>query len=315
MNSVEITKLTKIFKTKTNNKKEIIALNDISLSIEDGIFFGLLGPNGAGKSTLMNCIIGYLQPDSGKITLNGKNIDKLNLSYRNQIGYVPQEIALYNELSAIQNLKIFGSMFDLSKSILNKRIDDVLELVQLHERKKDLVKNFSGGMKRRLNIAVSILHNPAIILCDEPTVGVDPQSRNAIFDMLRELNKQGKTIIYTTHYMEEAERLCNKLAIIDNGVIIAKGTLSDLISLLDQNETIKIRKAPESDEKINEIKSLVDVRETDFYYEIIPNNSYISASQLLNKLENLNLPPHLLELSRASLEDVFLKLTGRRLRD
>ncbi len=315
MNSVEITNLTKIFKTKTNNKKEIIALNNISLTIEDGIFFGLLGPNGAGKSTLMNCLIGYLQPDSGKIILNGKNINKLNLSYRNYIGYVPQEIALYNELSAIQNLKIFGSMFDLKKSILNERINDVLKLVQLEERKKDLVKNFSGGMKRRLNIAVSILHNPKIILCDEPTVGVDPQSRNAIFDMLRELNKQGKTIIYTTHYMEEAERLCNKLAIIDNGKIIANGTLTDLISLLDQNETIKIRKAPASDEKISEIKSLVDLRETDFYYEIIPNNSFSSTSQLLKELENLNLPSHLLELSRASLEDVFLKLTGRRLRD
>ncbi|MCB0730945.1 MAG: ABC transporter ATP-binding protein [Ignavibacteriae bacterium] len=313
MNSVEVTNLTKIFKTQVSNN--ITALDNVSLSIGEGIIFGLLGPNGAGKSTLMNCIIGYLNPDKGKILLKGDDTSELNLKYRLHIGYVPQEIALYQELTAIQNLKIFGSFYDLPAKVLNERISSALHLVKLEDRKSDLVKNFSGGMKRRLNIAVSILHNPEIILCDEPTVGVDPQSRNAIFDMLKELNKQGKTILYTTHYMEEAERLCNKLAIIDNGKIIAEGTLSELIALLEKRETIKIRKAPASEKMIESLKKIGEVTETDFHYEIIPNNSNSKNSELFNELEKLQLPSHLLELSSASLEDVFLMLTGRSLRD
>jgi ABC-2 type transport system ATP-binding protein len=293
----------------------LTALNEVTFSIEKGDFFGLLGPNGAGKSTLMNCIIGYLKSDNGNIFLNSKNIDELDLNYRSNVGYVPQEIALYLEFSAQQNLKLFGGFYNLSKSELNKRISDVLKLVQLEDRKNDLVKNFSGGMKRRLNLAVSILHDPELILCDEPTVGVDPQSRNAIFDMLYELNKNGKTILYTTHYMEEAERLCNRLAIIDYGKIIAQGTLNDLISLLDKKETIKIRKSPESLNVLDSLASIGLITETDFYFEIIPNNSFSTNSMVFEKLEKMEIPSHLLELSRASLEDVFLNLTGRRLRD
>jgi len=291
------------------------ALKKVNLGIKKGDFFGLLGPNGAGKSTLMNCIVGYLNPDSGKILLNSNNITDLDLSYRMDIGYVPQEIALYQELSAMQNLRIFGGFYNVSKKYLNERINSVLNLVQLDDRKNDIVKTYSGGMKRRLNLAVSILHDPKLILCDEPTVGVDPQSRNAIFDMLAELNKDGKTILYTTHYMEEAERLCNRLAIIDYGKIIAEGTLNDLISLLEKRETIKIRKAPETKSLLESIKNLGDLGETDFYYELIPSNSSKLNSEIFSELENIKIPPHLLELSRASLEDVFLNLTGRRLRD
>ena len=293
----------------------ITALDEVTFSIEKGDFFGLLGPNGAGKSTLMNCIIGFLKPDNGKILLNYEDINDLTLTFRLNLGYVPQEIALYEEFSAYQNLKIFGGFYELSKTELNKRIAEVLELVQLQDRKNDLVKNFSGGMKRRLNLAVSILHDPELILCDEPTVGVDPQSRNAIFDMLHELNKNGKTILYTTHYMEEAERLCNRLAIIDYGKIIAQGTLNDLISLLDKKETIKIRKSQESINVLDSLKSLGEITESDFYFEIIPNNSLSTNSMIFEKLEKWEIPSHLLELSRASLEDVFLNLTGRRLRD
>lgn len=291
------------------------ALNHVDFSINKGEFFGLLGPNGAGKSTLMNCIIGYLRSDEGAILFNSKNIEELDLSYRYKIGYVPQEIALYQEFTALQNLKLFGGFYNLSKSKLSKRISDVLELVQLDDRKNDVVKNYSGGMKRRLNLAVSILHDPELILCDEPTVGVDPQSRNAIFEMLNELNKQGKTILYTTHYMEEAERLCNRLAIIDYGKIIAEGTLSHLISLLDKKETVKIRKAQESVAALEQIKLIGAINETDFYFEVVPNSSFYTNSRIFENLEKINLPSHLLELSRASLEDVFLNLTGRRLRD
>jgi ABC-2 type transport system ATP-binding protein len=314
MNSVEVVNLTKIFNTQASNN-DVTALDDVSISIDNGMIFGLLGPNGAGKSTLMNCIIGYLQPDKGKILLNGDNTREQNLRYRNHIGYVPQEIALYQELSAMQNLKIFGSFYNIQSQVLNERISSALKLVQLEDRKYDTVKNFSGGMKRRLNIAVSILHDPEIILCDEPTVGVDPQSRNAIFEMLKELNKKGKTILYTTHYMEEAERLCNKLAIIDHGKIIAEGTLSELVALLDKRETIKIRKAPELEKIVDSLKKIGEINESDFHFEIIPYNVKISNSQLFKELEYLEIPSHLLELNRASLEDVFLMLTGRSLRD
>lgn len=295
--------------------ESVEALKDINLTIEKGDFFGLLGPNGAGKSTLMNCIIGYLKLEKGEISLNGQAINGNNIKIREKIGYVPQEIALYQELSAIQNLKIFGGFFNLPAKELNQRIQKALELVQLSERKTDEVKKFSGGMKRRLNIAVSILHDPELILCDEPTVGVDPQSRNAIFDMLQQLNRDGKTIVYTTHYMEEAERLCNRLAIIDYGDIIAEGTLSDLIALLDTKETVKIRKSPEIKEMIALFAKLGEINESDYYYEIIPSENIRKHSEMFRELENMNVPSHLLELSRASLEDVFLNLTGRRLRD
>jgi ABC-2 type transport system ATP-binding protein len=314
MNSVEVVNLTKIFNTQASNNN-VTALDNVSISIDNGVIFGLLGPNGAGKSTLMNCIIGYLQPDKGKILLNGDDTSEQNLRYRNRIGYVPQEIALYQELSAMQNLKIFGSFYNIQSQVLNQRISAALKLVQLEDRKNDIVKNFSGGMKRRLNIAVSILHDPEIILCDEPTVGVDPQSRNAIFEMLKELNKEGKTILYTTHYMEEAERLCNKLAIIDHGKIIAEGTLSELVALLDKRETIKIRKASELEKIVDSLKKIGEINESDFHFEIIPHNVKISNSQLFKELEYLEIPSHLLELNRASLEDVFLMLTGRSLRD
>lgn len=292
----------------------LTALDNVDLSINNGEFFGLLGPNGAGKSTLINCIVGYLKPDNGDIFLKGDNISQLNLNYRLNIGFVPQEISLYQELSAFQNLRIFGGFYGISKKLLDDRIKSVLGLVQLSDRKNDLVKNYSGGMKRRLNLAVSILHDPEIILCDEPTVGVDPQSRNAIFEMLNELHKKGKTIVYTTHYMEEAERLCSRLAIIDHGKIIAEGSLSDLISLLKKQETIKIRKAKESDVLSESLQLIGNINETDYYYEIKPKNSKLN-SQIFKELEELRLPSHLVELSRASLEDVFLNLTGRRLRD
>ncbi len=305
---LKITNLSKSF-------NEIIALDNVSLEINSGEFFGLLGPNGAGKTTLMNHIIGFLKSDSGEILLNNNAIKYGDKNIRYKIGYVPQEIALYQELSAYKNLKIFGSLFNLSKKELNKNIDKTLELVQLTDRKSSAVKEFSGGMKRRLNLAISILHNPEILLCDEPTVGVDPQSRNAIFEMLQELNQQGITIIYTTHYMEEAERLCNRLAIIDGGQIIASGSLMDLLNKLDSKETLKIHKTPESIELYEKLTKISTINEFDFKYELIPNKDFQKYSQLYKYFEEIGLPSDLIEISRASLEDVFLHLTGRRIRD
>ncbi len=305
---LKITNLSKIF-------NEIVALNNVSLKIYSGEFFGLLGPNGAGKTTLMNHIIGFLKANSGEISLNNSVIEYGDKNIRYKIGYVPQEIALYQELSAQKNLKIFGSFFNLSKQELSKNIDKALELVQLTDRKNSAVKEFSGGMKRRLNLAISILHNPEILLCDEPTVGVDPQSRNAIFEMLQELNHQGITIIYTTHYMEEAERLCNRLAIIDEGEIIASGSLLDLLNNLESKETLKIHKTPESIKLYEKLTKIAIINELDFKYELMPKGDFKKYSQLYKYFEDIGLSPDLIEISRASLEDVFLHLTGRRIRD
>jgi ABC-2 type transport system ATP-binding protein len=295
--------------------ENLTALNNVSININKGEFFGLLGPNGAGKSTLMNIIIGYLESDSGKILYGDEHVSKNNLALRKKFGYVPQEISLYLELSAYQNLKIFGQLFNLQGKALENKIDEVLLLVQLTDRKKDPVKDFSGGMKRRLNLAASLLHDPEILLCDEPTVGVDPQSRNAIFDMLLQLNKSGKTIVYTTHYMEEAERLCSRLAIIDHGNIIAEGTLIDLINLLNQRDTIKIQKTSATSSKISLIQEIGQLTEYDFYYEVIPNTGFERNSKIFSKLEQIGIPNVFIQISRANLEDVFLNMTGRSLRD
>lgn len=295
--------------------ENVTALDNINLSIEKGEFYGLLGPNGAGKTTLMNIIVGYLTPDSGNISIDGEIMSGQNLQLRKKLGYVPQDIGLYLELSAETNLRIFGELYEITGKELNYKIDEVLELVQLQDRRKDKVNGFSGGMKRRLNIAASILHNPEIILCDEPTVGVDPQSRNAIFEMLQQLNKQGKTIVYTTHYMEEAERLCSKLAIIDNGKIIASGTLMELINLLNQKETVKIQKTVLTTKRLSELEDIGRISEQDFYYELIPNPDFQKNSKIYSKLEQLEIPNNNIEISRATLEDVFLNLTGRSLRD
>ncbi|MBA4407375.1 ABC transporter ATP-binding protein [bacterium] len=297
------------------NFESINALKDVNLKIERGEFFGLLGPNGAGKSTLMNIIIGYLEPDSGKVSIDGEIISSQNIELRKKIGYVPQEVSLYLELSAHQNLKIFGELYGLSKKQLEMKIESVLELVQLKDRKKDAVKDYSGGMKRRLNLAASLLHDPEIVLCDEPTVGVDPQSRNAIFEMLSELNRSGKTIVYTTHYMEEAERLCSRLGIIDNGNIIADGTLVELINLLNQKDTIKIQKTALTNNKIPALREIGVVNEYDFYFELLPKEGYNQNSKIFGKLEEIGIPNAFIQISRATLEDVFLNLTGRSLRD
>lgn len=299
----------------SKNFDNIAALQNVSLNIQSGEFFGLLGPNGAGKSTLMNIIIGFLSSDNGQVLLGEHAVSVDDIEVRKKIGYVPQEISLFLELSAYKNLKIFGQLYRINSSQLEEKMEKVLDLVQLSDRRKDAVKEFSGGMKRRLNLAVSLLHDPEIILCDEPTVGVDPQSRNAIFDMLVELNKSGKTIVYTTHYMEEAERLCSRLAIIDHGKIIAQGSLVELINLLNRKDTVKIQKTPIVSTKLLSLEEMGRITENDFYYELIPSEEFTKTSQIFSKLEELVIPNELTQLSRATLEDVFLSLTGRSLRD
>ena len=291
-----------------------IALNGVSLTIQKGDFFGLLGPNGAGKSTLMNLMVTYLAADSGTISYDSVDITRDTASIKQKTGFVPQTIALYDDLSAEENLSIFGSFYQIPAPVLRARMMESLSAVGLYDRRKDKVKAFSGGMKRRLNIIASLLHKPTILLCDEPTVGIDPQSRNAIFDYLELLNREGMTIVYTTHYMEEAERMCKNIAIIDTGEIIATGTLQQLLNLYPSSGDIIVRDAQLYAECI---------RNTAQHYPcefsgddlIIKPPKELPLSGIFHALEQCGVPPLSIELRRPQLEELFLHLTGRSLRD
>src|SRR5215831_4997784 len=219
---------------------DVLAVAGVSLSAGAGQTVGLLGPNGAGKTTTVSIIAGLIRADAGQVLIEGRQLTGDTDPIKRRIGLVPQELALYDELSARENLAFFGSLYDLDGARLNRAIGEALELVGLTDRAKDKVRTFSGGMKRRLNLAAALLHDPQILLLDEPTVGVDPQSRNAIFENLEALKKRGKTLVYTTHYMEEAERLCDRIVIIDHGKVIADDTLQGLHRLLPVNNVISI---------------------------------------------------------------------------
>ena len=301
-------------KNVTKKFPAVKALDNISLEINEKEFFGLLGPNGAGKSTLMNLLIGYMNADSGEIIINGETISPKNFNIRRKIGFVPQTIALYDDATAYENLEIFGSLYGIKKNLLRAVIAENLNRVQLFERRKDKVKNFSGGMKRRLNLAAGLLNDPQILLCDEPTVGVDPQSRNAIFDYLIELNDEGKTIIYTTHYMEEAERLCNRIAIIDAGIIISSGSLEELLKQLPYDQTILINKNKSVESKIDLFRNFGTILNEQEKYELKPFD-HLMLSDFFRLLEENSIDYGSVDLHKPTLEALFLHLTGRRLRD
>ena len=215
----------------------LVAVDGVSLRAGKGEIIGLLGPNGAGKTTTVSMIAGLLRPDSGDVLIGGRRLDGDTDPLKRQIGLVPQDIGLYDELSARDNLALFGALYNLGGAEFKRAMGRALELVGLADRAKDKVAGFSGGMKRRLNMAAALLHDPQVLLLDEPTVGVDPQSRNAIFDNLETLQEAGKTLLYTTHYMEEAERLCDRLVIIDHGKVVADDTLQGLHRLMPVGES------------------------------------------------------------------------------
>jgi ABC-2 type transport system ATP-binding protein len=220
---LEVTHLRKSFGS-------LVAVDDVSFALESGRLVGLLGPNGAGKTTTVSMISGLVTPERGEVLVGGKRLGGDTDPAKRRIGLVPQDLALYDELSARDNLRFFGALYNLSGRALDTAITAALELVELADRARDTVKTFSGGMKRRLNLAAGLLHDPDILLLDEPTVGVDPQSRNAIFDNLELLKRRGKALLYTTHYMEEAERLADRIVVIDHGKVIADDTLDGLQS-------------------------------------------------------------------------------------
>jgi ABC-2 type transport system ATP-binding protein len=289
---------------------DVHALLDVSLTIARGEFFGLLGPNGAGKTTLLRIISGLLPCDAGDVQIAGDAAG--NGSRKCALGIVPQEIALYESLTAEQNLHVFGAVQGMSRAHLKQRMDEVLNFVGLESHRRRRVKTYSGGMKRRLNLAVGLLHEPDILLLDEPTVGVDPQSRARTFELLEQLRAAGKTIIYTTHYMEEAERLCDRIGIIDHGLLLAEGTLSDLLKRVEQKHVVRVHGIASS-QTILEFAAAASRRGHE-YVEYIPNDA-AQLGALVMQIEASPLAHSRLELIGPDLETLFLQLTGRELRD
>jgi ABC-2 type transport system ATP-binding protein len=291
-----------------------VALNDVSLDVARGEFFGLLGPNGAGKSTLMSLVAGLRAPGAGTVLIDGCAVSPRDVATRRSLGFVPQGLALYGELSAEQNLRIFGRLYGLKGPVLRERVDEVLAKVQLADRRRDLVRTFSGGMQRRLNLVASLLHRPKLLLCDEPTVGVDPQSRNAIFDLLEQLNRDGLTIIYSTHYMEEATRLCSRIGIIDHGQILASGSLDELLAQLPFTDAIEFPATPATAvfaAALGPHGELTSEAETHRF----ASRTEFRLSEFYAVAEQHGVSPRLFVHARPTLEAVFLHLTGRRLRE
>ena len=294
---------------------DTVAVKDATFSVGPGMCYGLLGPNGAGKTTTISIITGTVDADGGKVMLDGELVSSDNPGPKNKIGYVPQEIALYSEINAIDNLRFFGALYGLTGQHLLNRIEYGLELTGLTDRAKEPVAVYSGGMKRRLNIAAALLHEPQLVVLDEPTAGVDPQSRNAIFDALTALVNTGKTLLYTTHYMEEVERLCQRVAIMDHGSVVAEESLARMRKLLPaRNEvTVELEHAPPNlitalpGALSNKLDGATLTLEIDDLTKDLP--------RALQAISDLGLRIQSVQTREGSLEEVFLHLTGRRLRD
>lgn len=295
------------------------AVDGVSLRVQAGQTVGLLGPNGAGKSTTVGMLCGLVRPDAGEVMLDGQAVTPDALQAKRKIGLVPQDLALYEDLSAHENLRLFGALYELKGAALASRAQEVLALVNLGDRAKDKVATFSGGMKRRLNIAAAMLHDPALLILDEPTVGVDPQSRNAIFETLEHLKKEGRSLIYTSHYMEEVERLADHIVIVDHGKVIADASTAELHKLLPAQAALHFElTAPLQPLHLELLRAEAGVAALtvgeDNSYEIGLADTD-GAVPVLVWLERQGYRLAHFATARASLEDIFLNLTGRSLRD
>jgi ABC-2 type transport system ATP-binding protein len=292
------------------------AVVDVSLTVERGEVVGLLGPNGAGKSTTVAMICGLVAPDSGRVAIDGEQIAADDSPVKRRIGLVPQDIALYEDFGARANLELFGALYGIEGALLKERVDAALALVGLADRAHDKPSSYSGGMKRRLNIAAALVHDPDLLLLDEPTVGVDPQSRNAIFDNLEALAARGKAIIYTTHYMEEAERLADRIVIIDHGRVVASGTPAVLIRSLGSTGLVTIGTSGTVD-TVALLRepgvTRAELKDDTLTLEIADLGA--SLPYVMTWLAARGHPIRRVASSEANLEDVFLSLTGRQLRD
>lgn len=308
MNIISIKNLIK----RIDNK---IVIDNINLTIKEGDLFGLVGPNGAGKSTTLKLLSGSLKKDNGTIMIDNKDI-KHTKEIRKILGIVPEEIAIYDNITVYDNIKFFASLYGVKARTHKHRIDEILDFLELKEYKNQKPKKFSNGMKRSLNIACSIIHNPKILLMDEPTVGIDTKTRKKILNLLRDLNKNGTTIIYTSHYMNEVEQLCNIIGIIDKGKLIAYGSKEELksISKIDDQVIIETDKINQNiNLSINNLKGIINTEQIDNKFQITTINARNSLNDIVDIFNNSNIKIKDIKVIKPNLEDVFLHLTGRNL--
>jgi len=298
--------------------KELIAVDHFNLNVEDGEILGLLGPNGSGKTTTLNCLLSLLTYDKGNIEVFGKKMRPDSYDLKKDIGVVLQNVALFNALNVYENIDFFCGLYITDKKLRKQYVEEAIEFVELTEFRKFYPKKLSGGLLRRLNIACGIAHKPKLIILDEPTVAVDPQSRNKILEGILDLNKKGATIIYTSHYMEEVEQICSRIVIMDKGKNIANGTANELKMMIKNNETIYIDVLNLTSENIENIKQLNHVYSADY-----PNNQLIvkcnggthNLIHIMNYLQDNNINFGRVHSELPTLNDVFLEITGKELRD
>jgi ABC-2 type transport system ATP-binding protein len=293
------------------------AVADVGFDIAPGETFGLLGPNGAGKTTTISMIAGLLRPDAGEITVAGVRMTPIATDAKAEVGLVPQDLALYPELSARENLTFFGRLYGMPKARLRARTDQVLEVIGLADRADDRAGEFSGGMKRRLNIGIGLLHEPRLLILDEPTVGVDPQSRNAILESVEQLSGAGLAVLYTTHYMEEAERLCDRIAIVDQGRVIIEGTRRELVATLGEQDLVRLEIAGDPVAAASACAEVEGVRSADVEDSAVVCLLQGAAGRLpalLGAVAARGATVSGVEVREPDLEDVFLHLTGKALR-
>lgn len=302
------------------NYGNIVAVDDVSFSIEAGEIFSLLGPNGAGKTTTISILSGLIKPTSGEATIAGHSLTRNQLEVKKAIGVVPQEIALYESLTARENLVFWGQMYGMSGARLKQRVEEALLQIGLTGRADQKVESYSGGMKRRVNIAVGLLHEPSLVFMDEPTVGIDPQSRRSILDTVKDLNKQGMTVLYTTHYMEEAQELSDRVGIIDHGKLIALGTQKELTQMVGQHDVLRLHLVEDAPamalaESLQELPCIIKVTPTDSQLVLIVPDAAQALAPVIGHTEQRGIQVRSIDIQEPNLEAVFLHLTGRALRD
>ena len=299
---------------------DFTAVDGVSFDIQEGEVFSLLGPNGAGKTTTISMLSCLLTPTQGDAIVGGHSITKEPMAVKQIIGIVPQDIALYEDLNARENLEFWGRMYGMRGATLKHRVAEVLEQIGLADKAKQRIKTYSGGMKRRVNIGVGLLHKPRILFMDEPTVGIDPQSRRNILDGIKDLNNQGMTVLYTTHYMEEAEELSNRVGIVDHGKLIALGTQKELTQTVGQLEALRLH-IPEGQDTtplVDSLRNLPDVKQVtvaDHEIVLIVPDAQEALSPVFRQADKLGFKIRSVDIEEPNLEAVFLHLTGRALRD
>ena len=302
---------------------DLVAVDDVSFEARKGTVFGLLGPNGAGKSTVINCVSGLLRPTSGHVSVGGFDVRANSKSAKKLLGVVPQELSLYEDLPAIENLRYWGQAYGLRGEALESRVNEVLAHIGLGDRARDLPKTFSGGMKRRLNFGCGIVHRPPLLLLDEPTAGVDPQSRQRLFELIEAERANGACILYTTHYMEEAEQLCDSLAIIDHGKLIAEGTVGELRSQLAARDVLQLRGNFPTESTKQAIKKLLDgglhdleiLAQDESSLTLTLTSASTKLTTIFDALSDAGGRVSETNLRRPNLETLFLLLTGKELRE